>query len=89
MSKIIRNFIIENNDLKENDDDSLSKSHEHIIKVPIIEKNEKEISPRNLNPVLEEEPKLHLMKNSEGVVVGIEVHCICGQKILIRLDYKV
>ena len=89
MSKIIRNFRIVDDDNVENyEDDRNYKSVEPVIKIPIYNNKEKEIEPVNLYPKINEEPKLQLMKNTEGVVVGIEVHCTCGEKILIRLDYK-
>ena len=89
MSKIIRNFKIVNDNNIENDDEDRSyKSVEPIIKIPIYNNKEKEINTKDLYPIINEEPRLQLMKNTEGVVVGIEVHCKCGEKILIRLDYK-
>ena len=89
MSKIIRNFVVVDDGNKETDEEDRSyKSVEPIIKIPIYNNKEKEIEAKDLYPKINEEPKLQLMKNTEGVVVGIEVHCTCGEKILIRLDYK-
>jgi hypothetical protein len=86
MSKVITEYkIVKDN--KSVDDDSSFKSVEPVIKIPVIERVEKKIVARDMTPKLEE-PKLQLTRNTEGVVVGIEVQCTCGEKILIRLDYK-
>jgi len=33
------------------------------------------------------EPVLKLIRNEDGIVLGIEVHCGCGEKILIKMEY--
>ena len=33
------------------------------------------------------DPKLHLIRNNDGVVVGIEVYCSCGRYTLIKVEY--
>ena len=57
-----------------------------VIKVPVIGNQDKKIINHNAtsNP---KEPKLQLTRNNEGVVVGIEVQCTCGETILIKMDY--
>jgi hypothetical protein len=39
-------------------------------------------------PIEPKEPVLKLIKNNEGIVVGIEVSCGCGEKIMIKMEYK-
>jgi hypothetical protein len=67
--------------------DQEKQSLNTVIKVPVYQKDEMKI---DYNETLNKpkEPKLHLTRNNEGVVVGIEVLCVCGEKILIKMDYK-
>jgi len=89
MGKIISNYNI----LKSEDGSSESKepqSIDPIIKIPVYEKEETRINVNtNTSDARMTEPKLQLTRNNEGVVVGIEVQCTCGEKILIKMDYKV
>ena len=92
MKKIISNYSI-----------TVSEDHEAkeyneaapIIKVPIFKTEEKTIEAFDMSPPPPpptppepQEPKLQLKRNIEGIVVGIEVYCSCGENILIKLDYK-
>lgn len=86
MRKIINNYSIVDDKTNE------KKEHSHhptnpVIKIPVYQEKEKQIDSNNLQTKLKE-PKLQLTRNNEGVVVGIEVQCVCGEKILIKLDYK-
>jgi hypothetical protein len=83
MSKIISNYSLlpEDNEVKE------PQTFNPVIKIPIYEKEEKQIDNNEIIDRLKE-PKLQLTRNNEGVVVGIEVLCTCGEKILIKMDYK-
>ena len=83
MSKIITNYKIASIAEKELEE----KSIDPIIKVPIYQPEEKKIEAREMT-VKHKEPKLQLMRNSEGIVVGIEVHCTCDEVIMIKMDYK-
>ena len=88
MSKVISNYNIlkEASDVSDKEPQSLAP----IIKIPVYEKEETEINmgtSEALNKLTE--PKLQLTRNNEGVVVGIEVQCTCGEKILIKMDYKI
>jgi hypothetical protein len=87
MSKIISSYQIVNN-LSEIEDDSDVRSVDPVVKIPIIEEEPTEIEQKELFPKATE-PKLQLTRNDEGIVVGIEVECTCGEKMLIRLDYKI
>jgi len=62
------------------------KSLKPVVKIPVYQKEEKSIDYEEYNKL--KEPKLQLTRNNEGVVVGIEVLCTCGEKILIKMDYK-
>jgi len=62
------------------------KSLNPVVKIPLYQKEEKNIDYEMYNKL--NEPKLQLTRNNEGVVVGIEVLCTCGEKILIKMDYK-
>ena len=33
------------------------------------------------------EPVLQLIRNGDGIVIGIEVQCSCGEKIIIKMEY--
>ena len=33
------------------------------------------------------EPVLQLIRNGDGIVIGIEVLCGCGEKIIIKMEY--
>ena len=89
MSKIVRNFtIIDDENMEPPKEEELLLTSSVIIKAPSIDKNDKEINTKNLFEKKNDEPKLQIFKNTEGVVVGLEVLCTCGEKILIRLDYK-
>ena len=40
--------------------------------------------------IIPEEPKepvLQLIRNGDGIVIGIEVLCGCGEKIIIKMEY--
>ncbi|MCK9330724.1 MAG: hypothetical protein PHY08_00715 [Candidatus Cloacimonetes bacterium] len=82
--KIISNYILEDIDKKEKNI-NIHKAPS-VIKIPIIEKNDKKILSETSSSNLKE-PILKLSRNSEGVVVGIEVQCTCGETILIKMDY--
>jgi len=96
MSKIISNYSISKSNEKE-----IDQYHEvaPIIKVPIFQHEDKTIETFEMKPAEQDselepepeepkEPKLQLRRNIEGIVVGIEVHCACGEMILIKMDYK-
>ena len=93
MNNIISSYSIS----KENDEDQEHPVTVPIIKIPIFKNEEKKIEVFEVQPkeeeVIEEEkpviePKLQLTRNNEGVVIGIEVQCSCGETILIKMDYK-
>jgi len=64
-----------------------AKSPELVVKKPVFTPTDVTIQHNELKVCITE-PKLQLTRNSEGVIIGIEVLCTCGEKILIRLDYK-
>jgi hypothetical protein len=46
-----------------------------------------------IEPVIEtviekKDPLLQLIRNSDGIVVGIDVQCSCGEHIMIKMEYK-
>jgi len=84
MNKIISNYNIAKEG--ESAEDKEKQSINPVIKIPVYEKEAVKIDSDILNNL--KEPKLQLTRNSEGIVVGIEVLCTCGEKILIKLDYK-
>lgn len=81
--KIISNYILEEDNT--NKEINLPKSTP-VIKIPLVNEKEKKIEATDLLSKIKE-PRLNLTRNNEGVVVGIEVQCVCGEKILIKLDY--
>jgi len=83
MKKIISNYNILPDDKEEKDLQSVS----NVIKIPVYQKDDKKIDHNETNYKLKE-PVLQLTRNIEGVVVGVEVSCTCGEKILIKMDYK-
>jgi len=91
MKKIITNYNIvdDGSYVVENEEKSL----EPIIKVPVFNDEEPIIIAQPEEPVEEVEdttPKetiLQLVRNNEGIVIGIEVQCICGEKIWIKMEY--
>ena len=84
MSKIISKYNIL---VEENNIETEQKSINPVIKIPVYQKDEKNIDYNEMYNK-NKEPKLQLTRNNEGVVVGIEVLCTCGEKILIKMDYK-
>ena len=49
-----------------------------------------EIIPVVEDIIVPEEPKepvLQLIRNGDGIVIGIEVQCGCGEKIIIKMEY--
>jgi len=84
MRKIISNYEIVIDPVKDNDSE---QSISTVIKTPVYQKEETKIDHSEVTSKLRE-PKLQLTRNNEGVVVGIEVSCACGDKILIKMDYK-
>jgi len=92
MKKIIANYSIVDNPQASTDDDE--KSIDNIIKIPVINPEEKVIITQQEEPPPPPppppEPKetiLQLIRNNEGIVTGIEVQCMCGEKILIKMEY--
>ena len=83
MNKIISNYNI----LVEENNGEEQRSVNPIVKIPVYQKEEKKIDCNETYNKLKE-PKLQLTRNNEGVVVGIEVLCTCGEKILVKMDYK-
>ena len=83
MSRIISNYTILVEGEKGEEE---QKSLNPVVKIPLYQKEEKNIDYEMYNKL--NEPKLQLTRNNEGVVVGIEVLCTCGEKILIKMDYK-
>ena len=84
MSKIITNYRVINNE-QELDNKS--------ILIPSIIKNDKiQEQPVIINPDVEQEklsePRVSLQKNKEGIVTVIDILCVCGEKITIKLDYQ-
>ena len=91
MSKIISYYSVATEE--EETDEKKYQEAAPIIKVPIFKNEEKKIETMDLIPPPPElpepkEPKLQLTRNNEGVVIGIEVQCSCGETILIKMDYK-
>ena len=90
--KIITNYHILNEG--EETKEQVFKSIDPIVKIPIYNNEVKQIEPMVIIEEEEEEeeivlePTLQLTRNTEGIVVGIEVQCTCGEKILIKMDYK-
>jgi len=90
MSKIISNYSVTKDELAK---DETHHSATAIIKIPVFRNEEKKIEAFDIKPQIEEpkepkEPKLQLTRNKEGIVIGIEVQCSCGETILIKMDYK-
>jgi hypothetical protein len=42
------------------------------------------VPEKKIEPI---EPLLQLIRNNEGIVIGIEVQCGCGEKIMIKMEY--
>ena len=84
MHKIISNYnVVKDDGIIEAEQQSINP----VIKIPVYQKEEIKIDNNEMLNKLKE-PKLQLIRNNEGVVVGIEVLCTCGEKILIKMDYK-
>ena len=83
MNKIISNYNI----LADESNGEEQRSVNPIVKIPVYQKEDVKIDYNEAYNKLKE-PKLQLTRNNEGVVVGIEVLCTCGEKILIKMDYK-
>jgi len=90
MKKIIANYnIVDSGQIALEDEE---KTLDPIIKIPVINEAEPVIIAQPEEPIEEEDtgPKetiLQLVRNNEGVVIGIEVQCICGEKIWIKMEY--
>jgi len=90
MKKIITSYNIVDGDYVAGVDDE--RTIDNIIKIPVVSVEETVIEnkPEEPPPEPEPEPKetvLQLFRNNEGIVVGIEVQCTCGEKILIKMEY--
>lgn len=86
MKKIISNYIIDNESNEQINDKLISKVPP-IIKIPVYQNDKVTIKSDSDQSNKISEPIIHLNRNNEGIVLSIEVHCTCGEKIIIKLDY--
>jgi hypothetical protein len=79
INPIVRNTVIESGE-------RLIQKHtppKPIVETQITETTE--VVPEKKNEPTE--PLLQLIRNNEGIVIGIEVQCGCGEKIMIKMEY--
>lgn len=86
MKKIISNYIIDDDPNEQTKEKPISKVPP-IIKIPVYQDEKVTIKSDSDQSNKISEPIIHLNRNNEGIVLSIEVHCSCGEKILIKLDY--
>ncbi len=86
MKKIITNYTIDGENVKQINDQIVSKVPQ-VIKIPVLDKQETMIKSESSVAHKIKEPMLHLNRNNEGIVLSIEVQCTCGERIIIKLDY--
>lgn len=86
MKKIISNYIIDDDQNEQAKEKPISKVPP-IIKIPVYQDEKVTIKSDSDQSNKISEPIIHLNRNNEGIVLSIEVHCSCGEKILIKLDY--
>lgn len=84
MSKIVKNYIVDEDQKKTN---SPVFKAPPIIKIPIVEKQNVSIKTESSSSNKLNEPILKLNRNNEGVVLSIEVQCTCGEKMIIKMEY--
>ena len=53
----------------------------------IVVEEEISVEEEVLVPEEPKEPVLQLVRNGDGIVIGIEVLCGCGEKIIIKMEY--
>ncbi|MDD3052183.1 MAG: hypothetical protein PHR06_13700 [Candidatus Cloacimonetes bacterium] len=52
-----------------------------------ISTNNSSVTPKETKYNVEKTPTIEINKNKDGVVTSIDVVCICGEKITIKLEY--